>query len=149
MKEKQDKQYRYNNHSVTRLTTHIVWVTKYRYHVLKGDIQKRAREIIIQICDAEEIKILGGVVSKDHIHLHIEYPPKISISNLVKRLKGKTSRKIQKEFPELSKKYWGQHFWAVGYGAWSTGNITDEIVKEYLEKHVNKKSNNESTLKLQ
>lgn len=49
MKEKQDKQYRYNNHSVTRLTTHIVWVTKYRYHVLKGDIQKRAREIIIQL----------------------------------------------------------------------------------------------------
>lgn len=149
MEKEENKQYRYNNHSVTRLTVHIVWVTKYRYQILKGDIQLRIREIIIQICDAEDVKILGGVVSKDHIHLNIEYPPKISISELVKRLKGNTSRKIQQEFPELEKRYWGQHFWAIGYGAWSTGNITDEIVKEYLENHINKTSNNESTLKLQ
>jgi putative transposase len=54
---------RRGSHTVTRLTVHIVWVTKYRYHVLKGDIQKRCRELIIQICDAEDVKILKGVVS--------------------------------------------------------------------------------------
>jgi putative transposase len=54
---------RRGSHTVTRLTVHIVWVTKYRYQVLKGDIQKRCRELIIQICDAEDIKILKGVVS--------------------------------------------------------------------------------------
>ena len=128
---------RYGSHTVSRLTAHIVWVTKYRYHVLKGDIQKRCRELLIQICDSEEVKILSGVVSKDHVHMHIEYAPKQSISEIVKRLKGRTSRMLQSEFPELQKRYWGKHFWAIGYGVWSTGNITDEMVQEYLEHHRN------------
>jgi putative transposase len=126
---------RYGSHTVSRLTAHIVWVTKYRYHVLKGDIQKRCRELLIQICDAEDVKILSGVVSKDHVHRHIEYAPKKSISDIVKRLKGRTSRMLQEEFPELQKRYWGKHFWAIGYGVWSTGNIRDEMVQEYLEHH--------------
>ena len=126
---------RYGSHSVSRLTAHLVWVTKYRYHVLKGDVQTRCRELIIQICDAEDVKILKGVVSKDHIHMLIEYPPAKSISELVKRLKGRTSRRLQEEFPQLRKQYWGRHFWAIGYGVWSTGNITEEAVKEYLEHH--------------
>jgi putative transposase len=103
--------------------------------VLQGDIQKRCRELIVQICDAEDIVILKGVVSSDHVHMHIEYPSKISVSDIVKKLKGRTSRKIQQEYPELKKRYWGKHFWAIGYGAWSTGNITDETVQEYLEHH--------------
>jgi len=117
------------------LQIHIVWVTKYRYKVLKGKIQERCREIIIQICDAEDIRILSGVVSKDHVHIHIEYPPSKSVSDIVKRLKGRSSRKLQMEFPELSKQYWGKHFWAIGYGVWSTGNVSKEIVEEYLEHH--------------
>lgn len=126
---------RKSSHTVTRLTVHIVWVTKYRYHVLKGDVQKRCRDILVQICDSDDVKILKGVVSKDHVHMHIEYPPKLSISDLVKRLKGHTSRKLQMEYPMLEKRYWGRHFWATGYGAWSTGNITDDMVQKYLEHH--------------
>src|SRR6056297_2359149 len=106
-------EYRTISHSVSRLSVHIVWVTKYRYHVLKGDIQKRCRDLIIQICDAENVQILKGVVSKDHVHIHVEYPPSLSVSNLVKKLKGRTSRILQIEFPQLKKKYWGRHFWAV------------------------------------
>ena len=127
--------YRYGGHTVSRLTVHLVWVTKYRYHVLQGDIQKRCRELLIQVCDTEDVRILSGVVSKDHIHMHIEYPPSVSISNLIKRMKGRTSRLLQKEYTELSKRYWGKHLWAIGYGAWSTGNITEEIVQEYLKRH--------------
>ena len=93
-------------HTVSRMTAHIVWVTKYRYHVLKGDIQIRCRDLIKQICDTEDVEILKGVISKDHVHMHIEYPPSKNISNLVKRLKGRTSRRIQEEFPELRKRYW-------------------------------------------
>lgn len=130
--------YRRGSHSVSRLTAHIVWVTKYRYHVLTGDIQRRCRDLVVQICNAENVQILKGVVSKDHVHIHVEYAPSLSISVLVKKLKGRTSRLLQAEFPELSKKYWGQHFWAVGYGAWSTGNLTDEMVQEYLEHHRDK-----------
>ena len=129
---------RKGSHTVSRLTCHIVWVSKYRYHVLGGDIQKRCRELVIQICEVEEVTILKGVVSKDHVHIHIEYPPRLAISELMKRIKGRTSRILQKEFPKLKKRYWGRHFWATGYGAWSTGNITDEMVQEYLEHHRSK-----------
>ena len=138
------KPIRKGSHTTTRLTCHIVWVTKYRYHVLKGDIQRRCRELVIQICDVEEVEILKGVVSKDHVHIHIEYPPRISISQLVKRMKGRTSRLLQKEFPNLKKRYWGNHFWATGYGAWSTGNITDKMVQAYLEHHRSKEDNDDS-----
>jgi putative transposase len=77
---------RRGSHTVTRLTVHLVWVTKYRYPVLKGEVQKRCRELIMQICDAEDVKILKGVVSKDHVHMHIEYPPSQSVSELMRRI---------------------------------------------------------------
>ena len=126
---------RHSGHTITRLTAHLMWVTKYRYPVLVGDIKVRCRDLLLQICDAEDLRILTGVVSKDHVHMHIEYPPSKSLSDLVKRMKGRTSRLIQQQCPELRKRYWGRHFWAIGYGAWSTGNITDEMAKEYLEHH--------------
>ena len=129
------KDYRKGSHTVSKLTVHLVWVTKYRYHILEGDIQKRCRDLIIQVCDSEDVNIIKGVVSKDHIHLHIEYPPSIKISELMKRIKGRSSRLLQQEYPRLKERYWGKHFWASGYGAWSTGNITDEMVNEYLEHH--------------
>lgn len=140
---------RSGSHTVSRITAHIVWVTKYRYHVLTGDIQKRCRDILMQICDSEDVKILKGVVSKDHIHMHIEYSPKQSVSEIVKRLKGNSSRKLQMEFPELQKRYWGRHFWAIGYGVWSTGNVTDEMVQEYLEHHRNDSNENTDTMILE
>ena len=132
------EEYRKSSHTVSRLSAHIVWVTKYRYHVLKGDVQQRCRDLLIQICNTEDVRVLKGVVSKDHVHIHVEYPPSISVSNLVKRMKGRTSLLLQDEFPELGKRYWGRHFWAVGYGVWSTGNITEEMVQEYLEHHKDK-----------
>jgi len=126
---------RRGSHSLTRLTAHLVWVTKYRYPELTGDLQKRCRELIIQICDSEDVKIVKGVVSKDHVHRLIEYPPSKSISELVKRMKGRTSRLLQQEYPALKRRYWGKHFWAIGYGAWSTGNVSETLVAEYLEHH--------------
>ena len=143
------EEYRSGSHTVSRLTAHLVWVTKYRYHVLKGDIQVRCRDLIRQICEAEDVKILKGVVSKDHVHLHIEYPPKKSISEIMKAIKGRTSRLIQEEFPELKKRYWGRHFWATGYGVWSTGNITDEMIQQYLAHHENRPDNDDQTFILE
>ena len=140
---------RRSGHTVSQIQAHMVWVTKYRYRVLKGDIQKRCRELIIQICDAEDIRILKGVVSKDHIHMHIEYPPSKSISDIVKKLKGRSSRKLQMEFKELSKQYWGKHFWAIGYGAWSTGNVTQDMVDEYLEHHRSPSNKDTNTMILE
>ena len=140
---------RSGSHTVTRMTAHIVWVTKYRYPVIKGDIQVRCRELIVQICDNEDVRILKGVVSKDHVHMHLEYPTKLAISDLVKCLKGRTSCLLQQEFLELGKRYWGNHFWAIGYGAWSTGNITDELVQKYLEHHRNPSNSEENNIILE
>ena len=126
---------RRNNHSVSNLTAHIVFVTKYRYAVLKWEVQQRARELFMQICDSEDVKIIKWVVSKDHIHMHIEYPPKLSISDLVKKLKWRTSRKLQQEYPELWKKYWWKHFWWIWYWVWSTWVVSEELINNYLEHH--------------
>ena len=129
------KENRKSSHSTSRLTAHLVWTTKYRYHVLEGEIKVRCRDLIVQICDSEDIRILKGVVSRDHVHMHIEYAPKLAVADIVKRLKGRSSRMLQAEYPHLKKRYWGRHFWAIGYGVWSTGNITDEMVQSYLEHH--------------
>ena len=126
---------RRGTHSVHQLHVHIVWSTKYRYCVLNGEVQIRCRDLIRQVCDSLDIRILKGVVSKDHIHLHISYPPKLSISDIVKRLKGRSARMLLDEFSELNRRYWGRHLWGIGYGAWSTGNITDAMIQEYLEHH--------------
>ena len=126
---------RSNGHSVSEMSVHIVWSTKYRYPVLQGDIKYRCRTILMQICESEDVVILKGVVSSDHIHMHINYRPSLSISDLVRKLKGRSSRKLQQEFSELNKRYWGRHFWAIGFGCWSSGNITDEMVNNYLEHH--------------
>ena len=135
---------RSNGHTVSQLTVHIVWSTKYRYSVLEGDVKIRCRSLLIQICESEDVVILKGVISKDHVHVHISYSPPMSLSTLVKKLKGRSSRRLQQEFPELKKRYWGRHFWAIGFGCWSTGNITDEMVNEYLEHHRNPNSNDNS-----
>ena len=126
---------RRGSHSVHELHVHLVWSTKYRYSVLQGDVQLRCRDLIRQNCDSLDIRILKGVVSKDHVHLHLSYPPKLSISEIVKRLKGRSASLMMDEFAELKRRYWGQHLWGIGYGAWSTGNITDEMIQNYLNHH--------------
>src|SRR5580704_8189295 len=128
-------EYRKSSHSVFNLQVHIAWITKYRYKVLKGAVGERARELIRRICTEENVEILSGSVSSDHVHILVSIDPSTSVSKIVKFIKGKTSRKLQMEFPELRKRYWGQHLWARGYFAVSAGNVTAEMVKEYIEHH--------------
>lgn len=126
---------RKGGHSISVLHVHLVWCTKYRYEVLKGDVQLRCRDLLRQTCDVLDVHIIKGVVSKDHIHLHVSYPSNVAVSDLVRRLKGRSAKKLLEEFPELRRRYYGGHFWGIGYGAWSTGNITDAMILEYLEHH--------------
>lgn len=102
---------------------------------MTGDIQLRTRELIRQICDASDVRILKGVVSHDHVHIHVSKPPNLDESELVRRLKGRTARKLLLEFPKLKQRYWGGHLWAIGFGAWSTGVVSQELINEYLEHH--------------
>ena len=114
---------------------HIVWATKYRYKVLQGDIRERARTIIKQTCAELGVEIVDGVLAKDHVHMFLSVPPKHSISDVMQRIKGRSSRRLQQEFPVLKKRYWGRLFWARGYFCSTSGNITDELVLQYLQKH--------------
>jgi len=82
-----------------------------------------------------DIEIIKGVVSKDQVHSQISYSTRLSLSGIVKRLKGRSSRMLLQEFPNLHRRYWGNHFWGIGYGCWSTGNITEEMINSYLEHH--------------
>ena len=128
-------EYRKGSHSVFNIQLHISWITKYRYKVLKKDIDQRAKHLIRQICVENGVEILSGAIAPDHVHLPVSIDPTISVSTLVKYLKGKTSRKLQMEYPDLKKRYWGQHLWARGYFAVSTGNVTTAMIKEYLDHH--------------
>jgi putative transposase len=127
--------YRKTAHSVYDLKYHLVWVTKYRKPVLRGTIAMRTRELIRQTCASMDVYIVSGHVSVDHIHLLVSVPPQIAVSQLVQRLKGGSSRRLQEEFGELCREYWGQHIWARGYFAVTTGNVTDEIIQQYIESH--------------
>ena len=133
--------YRQGSHTKYKIEYHFVWVTKYRYKVLVGDVGLRVRELVRQTCESLEIEILRGVVSNDHVHLLISAPPTISPSDIMRRIKGKSSTKLFQEYPLLKKRYWGQHFWARGYFCITAGELTKEMIKEYLEHHFERKPN--------
>ena len=124
--------YRKSSHAIYDIKYHIVWITKYRKSVMTGKIANRTRALIRMICSCNEVQILRGNVSKDHIHLFVSAPPQLSVSKLVQYLKGNTSYKLQLEFKELNKQYWGRHLWGRGYFVASSGNVTDEVIMEYI-----------------
>ena len=125
--------YRKSSHCTYDIKYHIVWITKYRKPVITGKIAERTRELIRGICQQNEVEILAGHVSKDHIHLLVSVPPILSVSKLVQYLKGYSSRKLQMEYKEINKQFWGRHLWARGYFVASSGNITDEVIAEYIK----------------
>lgn len=126
---------RRGSHSLYDVRYHFIWVTKYRYHVLRGAVAERARELIRQSCLAMEIEIQKGHVSKDHVHVFASCPATLSPAEIMKRLKGRSSRKLQQEFPHLKKRYWGNHFWARGYFCATVETVTEEAIRDYIEKH--------------
>ena len=125
--------YRKTSHTTYDCKYHIVWITKYRKRVLEGLLAERVRDLLRQICKENEVEIIKGHVSKDHIHLFVSVPPHLAISKLVQYLKGKSSYKIMQENKQVSKMFWGRHLWGRGYFVATSGNITDEVIMEYIK----------------
>lgn len=125
--------YRKTSHSTYDLKYHLVWITKYRKKVMVGKVAEDVRSILREICKQNEVEIIRGHVSKDHVHLFVSVPPYISISTLMQTLKGKSSRKLLSTSKDLQKQYWGRHLWGRGYFAASSGNVTDEVIMKYIE----------------
>jgi len=142
--------YNKSSHTIFYHRFHIVWITKYRYRVLQGAMRIRIREIIAQAAEELGIKIINGVLSADHVHIMVEIPPHISVSQFVKTAKGRSSRKIQQEFPEIRKTYWGCHFWGRGFFSSTSGNVTDDIINNYINNHSDAhQSNNIANISLE
>ena len=129
------RHYRLGAHTKSDLKVHVVWIPKYRKSVLTGEVAVRVREIVRQIAAEHELEIISGKVARDHVHVFLSYRPTQKVSQIMQWLKGTSSRVLLQEFPHLRKKFWGRHLWARGYLAVSSGNITDEMIQEYLEEH--------------
>jgi putative transposase len=126
-------EYRHSAHAVYDLKYHVIWITKYRYKILRGRVAERARDLIRQICLSREVVIVRGAVSPDHIHMLLSAPPQLAPAKLVQYVKGRCSRRLQEEFPELRKRYWGQHLWARGYFCATVGAVDEQTIKQYIE----------------
>ena len=139
-------EYRKGSHTVYNIQYHFVWVTKYRYHVLAGEVKLRVREIIRQICQQHDLLIEQGHVSKDHVHILVSAQTHLSASQIMQKIKGRSSRVLQQEFPHLKKRYWGQHIWARGYFCTTVGQVTDQMIRDYIEGHVGKSPDDSFTV---
>jgi len=102
---------------------------------LPGDIALKVRDLIRQTCQVFETEILKAVVGKDHAHLFVSSPPKLAPGGIMHRIKGRSSAKLFESCPDLNKRYWGRHFWARGHFCVTSGELTEEMIKDYLEHH--------------
>ena len=127
------RRYRLGAHTKTDLKVHLVWIPKYRKRVLSGPVAIRVRDVLRQIAMEHELDIISGKVAADHVHLFLGYRPTQNISKIAQWLKGISSRVLLSEFSHLRKQFWGKHLWARGYLAVSSGNITDEMIREYID----------------
>ena len=101
----------------------------------KGPCVNEYAPIIRQVCRELGVQIVSGVLSREHVHMFVEIPPHIAVSDFVRQVKGRSSHRVQMEFPGRRKRYWGRHFWAKGYFCTTSGNITDEAILQYLKYH--------------
>ena len=139
-------EYRSSSHTVYDIKYHFVWITKYRYKILRGKIAIRAREILKQGCEANGFVILKGSLGPDHVHLLLSCPTDVAPSKIMQILKGRSSRMLQEEFPELKKKYWGQHMWGRGYFCGTVGEVDEETIRNYIENQGKLESGDEFTI---
>jgi putative transposase len=124
--------YRRAAHTVYELHYHFVFITKYRKPVLRGEVAVEVREMIRQICRGNDIEILAGHVRADHVHLLLSVPPHLAPSRVMQAIKGKTSHRLLMNWKRLREQFWGRHLWARGYFVCSSGNVTDDVIEEYI-----------------
>jgi putative transposase len=125
--------YKRLSHVVYKCDYHIVWVPKYRYRILTGEVGKSVDEDIRKLSSWLGCEVVELNVRPDHVHVLVSIPPKISVSQYMGTIKGKIAIKIFKSYPALKKKpYWGNHFWARGYFV-NTVGLNEDMIKRYVK----------------
>jgi putative transposase len=119
------------SHTRWKCQYHIVFIPKYRRKSMYGKVKEDIREILRTLCLYKKVEIIEGAVCSDHVHLCVSIPPKLSISDFVGYLKGKSALMIFDKHPDLGNK-WNREFWARGYYVVTVGNISEEAIKKYI-----------------
>ena len=123
-----------SKHAVYDLKYHLVWVPKYRAHILGGEVGQYLKEVFQRIAEECEFWIDTMEVMEDHVHIFVEAPPRYSPSQLVQMLKSISAREIFKKFPEVKKQMWSGMIWNDGYFIRSVGDeVTADIIRKYIE----------------
>ena len=136
--------YKKLSHVVYYHKYHIVWTPKYRYHVLEGVLKDLLDNDIRMLCEWKGAEVLELSIQRDHVNMVVSVPPRVSISELMGTVKGKTAIKIFKSYPALKKKpYWGNHFWAPGYCS-STIGLDEEKIRKYIQYQEDKERQEEA-----
>lgn len=128
-----DNDIRQGRHCVFKMHVHLVFVAKYRRKVFDGDAIERLREIFTRVCLDFESELVEMDGEHDHVHLLVEYPPKVAVSNLFNSLKGVSSRLLRKDRPDIQSRYWKGVLWSPSYFASSCGGAPIAIVRQYIE----------------
>ena len=125
---------RHGRHCVFNLHIHLVFLTKYRRSVFTKAVLEDLKEIFASVCQDFEAELVEFDGEKDHVHLLINYPPKVSVSRLVNSLKGVSSRLIRKKrYACIQDKLWAGALWSPSYFAASCGGAPIPIIKQYIE----------------
>ena len=120
------------SHVIWHCQYHIVWVPKYRYRVLKGPVAEEVFTCIQVFCGQLGCEVVEVNVQPDHVHLLVKIPPKVSISEFMGAVKGRTAIRVFKKYPYLKERpYWGNHFWADGYCV-DTVSLDAEMIRKYV-----------------
>ncbi len=131
------------SHALWHCQYHIVWVPKYRYRIMEDSVGQEVKSCIQSFAQRKECEIVELSVQKDHVHLITMVPPKVSISDLMGTVKGRTAIRVFKQFPKLKKKpYWGNHLWARGYCVDTVG-LNEEMIRKYVQYQENKERKEE------
>ena len=125
------------SHVIWHCQYHVGWVPKYRYRVLQGPVGKEVYKCVMVFCQQLDCEVVELNVQTDHIHLLVKVPPKLSSSELMGVLKGRSAIRLYNRFPHIRKKLWGNHFWARGYFVDTVG-VNEEIIRRYV-RHQDKK----------
>ena len=121
------------SHVIWHCQYHIVWVPKYRYRVLKDQVGYEVKKTVRVYSERLGCEVVELNVQADHVHLLVKVPPKVSISQLMGTVKGKTALQLFRQFPYLkTKPYWGNHFWAKGYCVDTVG-VDAEMIRKYVK----------------
>ena len=120
------------SHTTWKCQYHIVFIPKYRKKQLYGRLREDVRDILKTLCEYKKVEIVEGAVCSDHVHLCVCIPPKMSVSQFMGYLKGKSALMIYDKHPELGSK-WNKSFWARGYYVATVGNLTEDAIKKYIQ----------------